>query len=459
MTRSDLPGRVLTLAGEYDMLPEGGLVLCAVSGGLDSMCLLTLLARQAPVLGFRLAAAHFHHGLRGADADADEAFVRDWCESHGIPCHTGRGDVAAWAGEHGQSVEEAGRRLRYAFLEKTADEIGADRIATAHHADDDLETLLLNLTRGTGLAGLCGIAPRQGRLVRPLLRVSREMLEQWAAKEGVPFRQDATNDDPHFTRNRLRHEVIPVLRSLNPRLTEHTVQTIDALRADEMCLRAQAMRAVDGARPLFGGVSLHRSALLALPAAVAQRAVRLLVDRLPDGSRRDLTAVHYHAILDLVRGDDPSAHLDLPHGMTADRVGERLLLTVGGPVLPTLESVPMPREWGAVRAGDWRITCTPVPAAGPSGPDIWYLKPEAIGRTACIRARQTGDVLRLPGRGSRSLKRAMIDAKLPRLLRDTLPVLADGDGVIAAAGLGCDERRRAPEGAPALRVACTADTL
>ena len=158
----------------YDMLPSGGTVLCAVSGGADSMCLLAWLLELGPKYGCAVAAAHYNHGLRGAQGDADEAFVRDWCAGHSVPFYAGRGDVASAAKEHGWSIEEAGRNLRYAFLSETAEQIGALRVATAHNRGDNAETVLLNLIRGTGLTGLSGIAPVRGIFVRPLLDTPRQ---------------------------------------------------------------------------------------------------------------------------------------------------------------------------------------------------------------------------------------------------------------------------------------------
>ena len=160
---------VKALTTEYDMLPRGGRVLCAVSGGADSMCLLHLLWTGAEAGGYTVAAAHYHHGMRGADADADAAFVADWCARRGIPCAVERGDVYAEAERLGLGVEEAGRQLRYQFLRRAAEELGCERIATAHNADDNLETLLLHLARGAGLHGLAGIPPRRGVLLGRVL--------------------------------------------------------------------------------------------------------------------------------------------------------------------------------------------------------------------------------------------------------------------------------------------------
>ena len=157
----------------YDMLPSGGTVLCAVSGGADSMCLLAWLLELGPKYGCAVAAAHYNHGLRGAQGDADEAFVRDWCAGHSVPFYAGRGDVASAAKEHGWSIEEAGRNLRYAFLSETAEQIGALRVATAHNRGDNAETVLFNLARGSAARGAAGIPPVRGPYVRPLLWAQR----------------------------------------------------------------------------------------------------------------------------------------------------------------------------------------------------------------------------------------------------------------------------------------------
>ena len=206
----------MTRTNEPDFfLPERG-ALCAVSGGLDSMCLLTMAVQWGQAQGRRVAAAHFNHQLRGGDADRDERFVRDWCAAHAIPFFAGRGDVRAKAEREGLSVEEAARTLRYAFLEEVRQREGFDCILTAHHADDSAETMLLNLLRGTGLRGLTGIPPVRGRIRRPLLGMTRAELARYAEAHHVPHVEDATNEKDDMTRNLLRHRVMPVLRAANP---------------------------------------------------------------------------------------------------------------------------------------------------------------------------------------------------------------------------------------------------
>ena len=202
---------------------RGDTALCAVSGGLDSMCLLDLLDQWCRERGANIAAAHFNHQLRGAASDRDERFVRDWCAAHDIPFASGDGDVKGFALSEGLSVEEAARELRYAFLRREAAKLGPRaRIYTAHHADDQAETVLFNLIRGTGTAGLAGMAVYQGDLVRPLLCVRRSELADYAAARGIPHVEDATNADPEAAaRNFLRLRVMPLLEELNPRAVEH----------------------------------------------------------------------------------------------------------------------------------------------------------------------------------------------------------------------------------------------
>ena len=189
------------------MLPAGGLILCAVSGGKDSMYLLENLRKLAPERDFSVACAHFDHCLRGEESRRDRRFVEDWCRAHNIPCTVGEGDVRAHAAACGRSIEETARELRYEFLDRTADALGADRIATAHTADDNAETLLLNLARGTGLKGLCGIPPVRGRLVRPMLTVTSAEVLRWLEENRIPHVEDSTNETDDCARNVVRHRV------------------------------------------------------------------------------------------------------------------------------------------------------------------------------------------------------------------------------------------------------------
>lgn len=215
--------RILPFAQTYDMLPRDELILCALSGGGDSTALLHFLKSQ----GFRVAAAHFDHHLRPTSG-ADAQLARALCRELDVPFYLGGSRV----GELPGNTEANARHARYAFLEATAEEIGAARIATAHNANDNLETVLLHLTRGCGLQGLTGIQPRRGKLVRPMLHTTRSAIEDYLKEHALAYATDESNADTHYARNRLRHQVVPVLESLNPRVAEAAARMTDRLRLD-----------------------------------------------------------------------------------------------------------------------------------------------------------------------------------------------------------------------------------
>lgn len=406
--------REKALVEGYDMLPEGCVVLAAVSGGADSVCMLHWLANYTKAV---VHVAHYNHHLRGEESDRDEEFVRDLCEKWKLPFHSGSGDVAAQAKASKAGMEETARKMRYGFLYQTAGEIGANRIATAHTADDNLETLLFNLTRGAGLQGLTGIPPRQGILIRPLLATPRKDVEEYLFLFDLPHVEDSTNADERYTRNALRHLVIPLLEKLNPALRENSMDTIRYLRADNDYLNALASDLSKKAVVEDGAVTLPASLISGAPTPVAVRVVRQLLGMTPGGST-DCTGAHLEAVLELCRSTQPSGEVHLPHGLTARRKYDLLVLTHRLPAQPL---APM-----ALHQGE-----NPVPGTGWT---VVLLGPPWPG--LAVRPRQTRDEITLPSGHKRSLKRLFIDRKIPRLSRDTIPIVADGDGVIAVAGLG-----------------------
>jgi len=436
-----------TLHCEYDMLPAGEVILCAVSGGADSMCLLHLLYELASECGFVLQCAHFNHKLRGAESDRDEAFVRAWCEQQKIPFICGSADVAAVAAERGTGIEETARMLRYDFLERTAKELGAARIATAHTANDNAESMLLNLVRGTGLQGLTGIPPRRGIVVRPLLNMTRTQVESYCANHDVPYVEDSSNTDERYSRNFLRAQVIPLLEQMNPKAVEHFSDAARRLRGDNDWLTMQAEHVVEQAVQDGNEIRIDAARLAQLPDSVALRAIRILLGK-------NCAEPHLKSVLALCRGADPSARANLP-GLTAYREYTDLVIAVPEESILPPEPALICGE-GRTRFFDteWSVFCCQCicPEEFGRNPDTFFLSRDKIKGELILRTRLTGDRIRLSGRPTKSLKKLMIEEKIPLNRRAYLPVLADDAGVLAVASLGADESRLAQPGEKALKI-------
>lgn len=416
----------------------GDRVLCAVSGGADSVCLLHLL-KETPWL--ETVCAHFNHRLRGAESDRDEGFVRDLCRSLGLRCVCGSGDVAAYGVEQGLGIEAAARALRYDFLRRTAAELDCGCIATAHNAEDNAETLLLNLLRGSGARGLGGIPPVRDNIVRPLLILTRGEIEAYLQAHGLAHVEDSSNGEDGYARNRIRHRILPLLRAEQPAAVENICAAATLLRQDEEYLSAQAEEFIgeayrDGALPI--------PALLALPRPVGARVLL----RLCPGAGR----AHVQAVYDLCRGQAVHGALDLP-GRRLVRERERLCFAPAAlPPIPKTELA-----LGETRIPDtsWRVFCREDTFQGEihKSFNTFCFKRENICDKLYISSRAAGDCIRLAGRGcTKSLKKLFSEARLPLAQRDRIPVLRDGAGVVAVAGFGLAQRCAPQPGDRVLRV-------
>ena len=423
------------------MLPDGAAVLIALSGGADSMALLHAMRALAPAHGWRLAAAHLNHGLRGDEAERDEAFVQSWCARWNVPLHVKRADVAAEAAARGEGVEEAGRRIRYAFFEELCASHGYDRIATAHTASDNVETLLLHLARGSGVRGLGGIRPVLGRRIRPLLGVSREAIESYCRENDVPFVTDSTNFDTAYCRNLLRHEAVPALRRVNPRLEEAAARLARAARRDDDCLEALAAALYEEAR-------LARDDFAAAPLAAAHEALRLRVLRRIAGEEAE---ERHAAALDALLA--VGGCVNLPGGRTAVVTGGRLQIRPAVPpaAVPYFAYPVRPGARCEICGRIYQFACISLEE---------YEKKKKIHKNLLkntmnydkiigdlvVRQRLPGDAYHPMGRqGGKSLKKLFNEAKIPPESRDAVPVLCDSAGILLAYGCGCDERVR-PDG-------------
>ncbi|MBQ7693029.1 MAG: tRNA lysidine(34) synthetase TilS [Oscillospiraceae bacterium] len=424
-----------------DLAPLAGKkLLCAVSGGADSMCLLHLLTSQ----GLDVTAAHFEHGIRGEESLRDAAFVEAWCRARGIPFVLGHGDAPAYARAHGMGLEEAARELRYRFLRETMEESGAELILTAHNRDDNAETVLLNLIRGSGTAGLSGIPPARGAICRPLLGVSRREITAYLSEHGVPHVEDSSNESEDYTRNLLRHRVVPLLREINPRFSEAAARTARLARRDEDCLSALAGAFLESE---LRGDSVSLRSLCSLHPAIASRAVRQLFP--------GLSMERCEAVLDFARGRGYGV-LELP-GRVIRREQGRLYLSAGREIrIPDRRLIP--GEGLSIPELGLRIETERVVYRGEIH-DLFktsYLKYEIVSTDLLCTGRRPGDSLRPLGRGVRkSLSALFKEAGFTRERRDSSLILRDGAGPLFVRGLALDERARPRIGGEALKLSFT----
>ncbi len=431
MTNKNLVDALRDFSRKWEMLPPSGIVLCAVSGGADSMCLLHILCALGGEMGFSVSAAHFNHLLRGAASDADEAFVRGWCAGQNIPFYASRGDAAAHARENGLSVEEAARELRYAFLEKTADELGAVRIAVAHNADDNAETVLLNLSRGTSI-GRAAIAPVRGRVIRPLLETPRAQIEEYLVQNGVPHIEDETNAQELAARNRVRLHAMPALRSVNERAVENITRAAKTARRESEFLDELAAARLDAPD---GETSALREALRNAPEVLRARMVRLLLARLGTGLK-DVSAAHIEDVVRLAASERALGQLSLPGG--AEAVVTRELLFLQKRTAP--DGAVTLQNGQTLRWSGYRVTCRHIFSFFEKKGDAIYISCDTIDTLPRLTAWERGARLRLPDtRGARSLKRLFSQAGIPPAQRDRTPNIYLGGTLAAVYGVGTAE--------------------
>ena len=390
---------------EQDLIRPGDKIVCAVSGGADSMALLWAMYLLKDEWELDLSAAHFNHQLRGAESDRDEAFVRDFCQGYGIPLHVGSGTVIP--GKKG--LEAAARDARYAFLDTLP-----GKIATAHTADDNAETLLMHLVRGTGLKGLGGIAPQRGNLIRPMLSITRTDVEAFLEEYAVSHIEDSSNGTDEFLRNRIRRHVMPLLKEENPKLAENLSATALRLRQDEAALAAEAQ---------LDAPDIDKLRVMA--PAVRTRALERF---LKENGVREPEATHIRLLESLVFSDNPSARGNFPGGITIGRNYGRLEV-VSEAAFPEL-------QFSCSEAEELINTA-----------DVFTVVP--VGEIY-TRPRQTGDTIRLSG-GTKSIKKLFIDRKIPAAQRDRIPILCDEAGIIGIPGISVN-LDRAAKALPATKI-------
>ena len=415
---------------KFDMLPRGAKILAAVSGGADSVCLLYMLTELSEKLGITVCCAHFNHSLRSEESDRDELFTKNLSSDLNIPFLSERGDVPGFAKENGLGTEEAARRLRYEFLERARQKFGADKIATAHNRDDNAETVILNLSRGAGSAGVSGIPPVRGNIIRPLLCLSRDEIEEYLASKNASFVTDSSNLTDDYARNKIRHNVMPVLREINSQASAHFLNASLSLREDNEYLYSEAQKFIN---ENFTASGIDASKIAQLPQPIASRVIRLMAGT-------NITSAQTEAVLSLIKSGTRSAHLDLT-GTSADL--SQGMLTFGK---------------NAQTFDEFELICgktVTVPAAGISiclnktvfDDNIhksftdYLFKTSAVYGRIIVRPRKSGDDIRLRGKSfTKSLKKLYNEEHIPAYRRASVPVICDDNGILAVYGIGCSDR-------------------
>ena len=390
---------------QQNLISPGDSIVCAVSGGADSIALLWALYLLKEEWQLSLSAVHFNHHLRGEASDEDEQFVRDFCNGYGIPLYVGSEYVVP----DEKGLEAAAREARYRYFATLP-----GKIATAHTADDNAETVLMHLLRGTGLKGLGGIAPKRNNLIRPLLSVTRSEVEHFLAEYALPHREDDSNHTDLFLRNRLRHHVVPLLKEENPRFSENLSAMALRLRQDE-----DALAEIANQKPI---------SITALRQESSAIRVRILERFLKESGVPEPEASHIRLAEALVFSDNPSAQGNFPGGITICRNYD------------TLEVL------AAAQQRSLQIVCSPAEELINTA-EIFTVKPQG---NVYIRSRQSGDSIRLSG-GTKSLKKLFIDRKIPQSQRNQIPVICDDAGIIGVYGIGVNLDRAATS-LPATRI-------
>jgi tRNA(Ile)-lysidine synthase len=462
----DILTTVRETISNHHMFSRGDTVVVGVSGGPDSLCLLHVLKELQQELGVSLHVAHLEHGIRGEESRADAAYVEELGRAWGVPATLECGDVPAYAAEHKLAVEEAARRVRYLFLGRVAREVDAQSVAVGHNADDQVETILMHLMRGSGLGGLRGMLPVQTlgaegwwtgpvlRLVRPLLEVSRSEIEAHCHQHGLEPRFDRSNLDVTYHRNRIRHELLPQLESFNPRVRDVLRRSARSIADDYDYLRRQSLKAWTRlAGESETAITFPLEPWLELHPSVQRQLLREAIRRLRK-SLRDITWTHVEQARIGLEEKGTGTRITLPQGLFLVKGYDGFVIgeEISTPDLPLVTEGPLPIEVPGtfqIPGSDWRLQASVMkrdqtPGEALHNADPWqaYLDLEGTGNQLMLRARRTGDrfhPLGMSGK-SKSLNAFLIDAKVPHAVRDHLPLVVSATHIVWVAGQRIDER-------------------
>ncbi|MFO7295079.1 MAG: tRNA lysidine(34) synthetase TilS [Caldicoprobacter sp.] len=435
--------KVLHTIHKYNMLLSGERVLVGISGGPDSVALLHVLKRIERDMGIEVYAAHVHHGIRGTVADQDAEFVAQLCQQWDVPLFVERANVPRLADEWGMTLEEAGRIVRYRFFDEVLQDIRGHKIALGHNRDDQAETILHHILRGTGMQGLQGIRPvRQNKIIRPLIEVSRAEIEEYCHQNGLDFRLDTTNQDVAYTRNRIRHELIPYIKQhFNPNIVDALVRMGTIIRDEEEFLQDYCRKEYDKLVRVSNQNQLRidLQGFLMQPIAVRRRVLRMAL-RAMSGTLDNIGANHVEEVLDMASNCTTGAMLMLPSGIRVLKDYGDIVVWRGElrrPVQPFEYPLDVPASVTVKECGI-EVVAQRVPREEVSFSSPWrvYIDGDVIVGRLRIRNRRQGDRFKPFGmEGTKKLKEYFIDRKVPRHERDGIPLVVDEKNIIWVVGL------------------------
>ncbi len=451
--------RVEDFIEKYHMIARGDRVIAGVSGGADSVCLFFMLLELKEKMGFDMTAVHVHHGLRGESADRDEQFVRTLCSQYQIPLEVFRVDLESIAKKRKQSLEEAGRIVRREAFESVCQKYGGNKIALAHHQNDNAETMLWNLARGTGLDGLGGIRPVNGKFIRPLLCMSRKEIEAYLDERKQSYCTDETNAETDYTRNKLRHLVLPILEEqVNSAAIRHMNETMEQMWELQEYMQKQTGHAyrqcVQEHFPKEEKeehwIQIRQDSFEELPGLIKKMVIRKGLEEV-GGRKKDLSHIHVDVVLELM-GKQVGRSLDLPYDMCAERnyegirlkkAGRHKHMDCGEKTISREEENRLPMELiipgeQVLEAQNLVIRCKilekPEDFLINDIPQKVYTKwfdYDIIKSSLFIRTRQTGDNIVIDEKGhQKKLKNWFVDEKIPKESRDSQLLIADGSQIV-----------------------------
>jgi tRNA(Ile)-lysidine synthase len=440
----DIIKKVKQTIEKYNMLSIGDHVLVGLSGGPDSVCLLYILNMLKPEYRLKISAAYIDHGLRPEDVPEEIKFCKHLCESLNIPFYTQSIDVKNFAKNEKMNIQEAARILRYAALEQISLNIKAHKIAVAHNADDQAETVIMRLLRGAGPAGLSGIPPVRKKIIRPLIEIERSEIEKFLSERNISYITDASNESLKYLRNKIRKTLMPVIKSISPQATKIISRTADILREENDYINIAVTKALMRlmSRKTDKTVELFCNPMEVLNIVILRRALRVAIDSVRD--LKGLSFDHIEEIIKLIKTGKPGDRIYLPKGIRAIKGYSTLTITAEAPKKLSTYEIAEPedvylKETNVVVSLK-EIKKEEVKDFG-DGKHTIYADMDKVKFPLIVRARKAGDYFYPFGFGKRKkLQDFFVDEKIPRDERDAVPIIESNGAIVCIAGYRLDDR-------------------